>query len=86
MIAWFVSRSVIVKQSHVLCNQVITIAHRLKTIIDYDSVMVMGGGKVLEYDKPATLLKKEDGAFRSLCMQSCDWDEISHTVEKYREA
>lgn len=27
----------------------VTIAHRLKTIIDYDSVVVMSGGSVLEY-------------------------------------
>ena len=26
----------------------VTIAHRLRTIVDYDSLVVMGGGKVLE--------------------------------------
>jgi ABC-type multidrug transport system fused ATPase/permease subunit len=35
---------------------VITIAHRLNTIIDYDKVLVLNQGKVLEYDKPSNLL------------------------------
>jgi ABC-type multidrug transport system fused ATPase/permease subunit len=34
----------------------IVIAHRLATIIDCDRVLVMGDGKVLEYDHPAALL------------------------------
>jgi ABC-type multidrug transport system fused ATPase/permease subunit len=35
---------------------VITIAHRLNTIIDYDKVLVLDKGKVLEYDSPKNLL------------------------------
>ena len=58
--------------------KVITIAHRLKTIIDYDFVMVMGeGGKILEYDRPDALVRKEGGAFRELCMKSPDWKSIN---------
>lgn len=54
------------------------IAHRLKTIIDYDFVMVMGkGGKVAEFDAPKTLLKKRGSAFRKLCMRSPDWKAIN---------
>lgn len=33
----------------------VTIAHRLKTIIDYDRVVVMGAGSVLEYVCPFSL-------------------------------
>ena len=39
---------------------VITIAHRLQTIIESDKVLVLGEGKVLEFDKPDELLKNED--------------------------
>jgi ABC-type multidrug transport system fused ATPase/permease subunit len=45
---------------------IITIAHRLATILDYDKVLVLGEGRVLEYDSPQSLLAKEDSVFRSL--------------------
>lgn len=35
---------------------IITIAHRLNTIADYDYVMVMQDGKIIEYDRPLMLL------------------------------
>lgn len=44
---------------------VLTIAHRLNTIMDSDRVLVMGAGKVVEFDSPAALMEKQ-GAFYSL--------------------
>ena len=38
---------------------VITIAHRLNTIADYDKVVVMKKGKIVEQGSPLELLKKE---------------------------
>jgi ATP-binding cassette, subfamily C (CFTR/MRP), member 4 len=37
---------------------VITIAHRLSTIADYDKVIVMKGGRIVEQDHPWRLLEK----------------------------
>lgn len=48
---------------------VITIAHRLQTIMDSDRVMVMDNGKVVEFDTPEKLLKKKDGYFYSLVVE-----------------
>ncbi|KAI9144121.1 P-loop containing nucleoside triphosphate hydrolase protein [Paraphysoderma sedebokerense] len=45
---------------------VITIAHRLDTIIKSDQIIVMDGGKVAEMGSPANLLRKENGAFAVL--------------------
>ena len=43
-------------------STIISIAHRLDTIIGYDKVLVVGDGAVLEYGAPAALLRKERGA------------------------
>lgn len=45
---------------------VITVAHRLQTIIGNDQICVLGDGKVLETGTPQELLKKRDGEFRRL--------------------
>ena len=45
---------------------VITIAHRLNTILDYDRVLVLENGQVVEYDKPEILLENDGGQFLRL--------------------
>jgi len=47
-------------------RSILTIAHRLNTIIDYDSIVVVDAGKVGEMGAPRTLLSDEDGLFSSL--------------------
>lgn len=44
---------------------ILTIAHRLSTIIDYDRILVLDQGRLVEYGTPAALLQ-EKGAFYSL--------------------
>lgn len=45
---------------------VLTIAHRLDTVIDSDTVLVLGDGKVLEHGPPAQLLADEKGSLTSM--------------------
>ncbi|KAJ3117853.1 hypothetical protein HDU96_005230 [Phlyctochytrium bullatum] len=45
---------------------VVSIAHRLNTIADFDRVVVLEAGKVIECDSPAALLRIPGGAFRTL--------------------
>ncbi|KXS17986.1 P-loop containing nucleoside triphosphate hydrolase protein [Gonapodya prolifera JEL478] len=51
---------------------VITIAHRLNTIIDYDRVLVMDSGRITEIGSPSDLLEIPGGTFSSLV------DETGH--------
>ncbi|XP_026182349.1 ATP-binding cassette sub-family C member 9 isoform X2 [Mastacembelus armatus] len=44
---------------------VVTIAHRVHTILTADLVIVMKRGNILEYDRPETLLEQADGMFAS---------------------
>jgi ABC-type multidrug transport system fused ATPase/permease subunit len=44
----------------------VTIAHRLNTIMDYDFVLVMDKGKAAEFDSPANLLSIQGGVFSEL--------------------
>ncbi|XP_074488292.1 ATP-binding cassette sub-family C member 8 isoform X2 [Sebastes fasciatus] len=44
---------------------VVTIAHRVHTILNADLVIVMKRGIILEYDRPQALLEKEDSVFTS---------------------
>ncbi|CAA6673812.1 unnamed protein product [Spirodela intermedia] len=47
-------------------STVITIAHRIHTVIDSDLVLVLSEGKVHEYDTPARLLERPDSEFSRL--------------------
>ena len=45
---------------------VLTIAHRLDTIMDSDRVLVLDFGNVAEWDTPKNLSKIDNGLFRAL--------------------
>ena len=44
-------------------STIITIAHRIKTILNYDKIISLDNGEVIEYDTPKNLLKNTDGIF-----------------------
>lgn len=48
---------------------ILTIAHRLDTIMDSDRVLVLERGQVKEFDTPENLLNNQDGEFYSLCKE-----------------
>ncbi|KAL4244437.1 ATP-binding cassette transporter C [Abortiporus biennis] len=48
-------------------STILTIAHRLRTVIDYDRIMLLGEGRIIEFDSPAKLLNDKSSSFHALC-------------------
>lgn len=65
-----------------MTGTVITIAHRLATIVDYDKVLVLDKGGVVEFDHPWTLLQDDKGSFRSMCETSGELDTLQKAAKK----
>jgi ABC-type multidrug transport system fused ATPase/permease subunit len=55
---------------------IITIAHRIKTIADYDKIVVLGKGKVVECGTPLALMQDKQSVFHSMCQQSGEMAEL----------
>ncbi|KAF9038074.1 hypothetical protein BJ165DRAFT_1604107 [Panaeolus papilionaceus] len=51
---------------------VITVAHRLQTIMDSDKIMVLDAGKLMEFDTPANLLRQLNSTLKALVDKSHD--------------
>ena len=49
---------------------IITIAHRLQTVMDYDRIMVLDQGSLIENGKPQELLDKNDSVFFALAKEA----------------
>ena len=61
---------------------IITIAHRLNTVLDYDRVLVMGdAGKVLEWGAPGELRRIEGGVFASMLQATTKGDTGGNAAE-----
>ncbi|KAH9945600.1 hypothetical protein B0H21DRAFT_822934 [Amylocystis lapponica] len=54
----------------------ITVAHRLQTIMDADKIMVLDAGRIAEFGKPSELLQNEKGFLRSLVDESGDKEAL----------
>ncbi|KAI0746563.1 P-loop containing nucleoside triphosphate hydrolase protein [Daedaleopsis nitida] len=54
----------------------LTVAHRLQTIMDADKIMVLDAGRIAEFGKPSELLKNEKGLLRALVDESGDKEKL----------
>ncbi|KAI0655608.1 P-loop containing nucleoside triphosphate hydrolase protein [Cubamyces menziesii] len=61
---------------------VLTIAHRLQTIMDADKILVLDSGRVAEFGPPAELLKNKKGIFAALVNESGDREALRALAEK----
>ena len=53
---------------------VICVAHRLRTIIDYDKVLVLEKGCVQEFGKPFDLINDRHSYFYNMCKESGEFE------------
>lgn len=63
---------------------VLTVAHRLHTIIDSDRVLVMDAGVNIEFDSPYSLLQIEKGIFRGM-VEALGWKEYERLASLAKE-
>jgi ABC-type multidrug transport system fused ATPase/permease subunit len=63
---------------------VLTVAHRLNTIMDSDKVLVMEFGTMVEFDHPHILLQNQEGHFHSMVQETgyVMAEQLSRTAEE----
>lgn len=49
-------------------------------MINYDRLIVLERGRIVEMDTPWNLIQKEDGTFRSMCIESGYLEELEEAV------
>jgi ABC-type multidrug transport system fused ATPase/permease subunit len=49
---------------------IISIAHRVSTILDYDKILVLNAGNLQEYDSPQELIKTPNSQFAHFCSEA----------------
>lgn len=57
-------------------SSLLCIAHRIRTVIDYDRILVLDHGEIKEFDTPYNLITKEDGVFHQMCERSGEYAEL----------
>ncbi|KAJ3351086.1 hypothetical protein HDU91_006165 [Kappamyces sp. JEL0680] len=55
---------------------------RLKSVIDYDKILVLENGELVQLGTPFELLQNKDGVFHALCKESGEFDELVKLATK----
>ncbi|KAI7873878.1 P-loop containing nucleoside triphosphate hydrolase protein [Lichtheimia hyalospora FSU 10163] len=66
-------------------SSILCIAHRIRTVADYDRILVLDQGRIEEFDTPYKLLTRHDSIFRQLCQRSGEFDDLlAIATEKHK--
>ncbi|PVF92969.1 hypothetical protein CPB86DRAFT_743436 [Serendipita vermifera] len=60
----------------------ITVAHRIRTVIDYDRLIILDKGNIAEFDTPWNLIRKEGGLFREMCLKTGTFNELEEAAKR----
>ncbi|WOO78778.1 ATP-dependent bile acid permease [Vanrija pseudolonga] len=63
-------------------STLITIAHRLSSVIDYDRLLVLADGGVAEFDTPINLLRQDTSLFKTLCEKTGKFKDLYAAAEQ----
>eukprot|EP00835_Amoeboradix_gromovi_P005064 NODE_442_length_8548_cov_0.231862.p5 type:complete len:238 gc:universal NODE_442_length_8548_cov_0.231862:5189-5902(+) len=66
-------------------STILCIAHRLRTVIDFNRIMVLDQGKLVEFDTPYNLMMNKDGIFRKMCMESGEYEYLKEQADKGKD-
>lgn len=57
-------------------STILCIAHRLHTVIEYDRILVLDQGEIVEFDSPLTLINNSDTVFYKMCRNSGEFESL----------
>ncbi|RKP00006.1 hypothetical protein CXG81DRAFT_13730 [Caulochytrium protostelioides] len=55
---------------------ILTVAHRIRSVADYDLILVLDRGQVIELDRPSRLLRNPESHFYAMCQGTGEFDQL----------
>lgn len=62
-------------------STLLCIAHRIRTVADYDRILVLDQGEVKEFDTPYALMTRDGSIFQQMCERSGEYAELLGIAE-----
>ncbi|KAG2202200.1 hypothetical protein INT47_002119 [Mucor saturninus] len=66
-------------------STILCIAHRLNTVIEYDRILVLDHGEIIEFSSPLELLRDIKSAFYKMCRNSGEYENLLELAKKKHE-
>lgn len=64
------------------CSTLLVIAHRLRTIADFDHILVLDRGMAVEFGPPQDLMRLENGIFRAMVESDSERDQLLSMISE----